>query len=175
MQKTGFSLIELMVVVAVIGILAVIAIPSYRDYTIRSRISEALVMFNPVKAEVEEFYNTKGRLPNANEVKVVGKLGADNNLASSTVTKVNTGIVESIFVYDRDGGVNVRFEAIINPNIFPTGSLTSTTPIVQIWPTINSTSGTLIWTCGTSPSGSSGSKHIPFRFLPSSCHNIVPI
>ena len=54
--QKGFTLIELMIVVAIIGILAAIAIPAYQDYTIRSQVTEGLNLAGAVKAEIAEFY-----------------------------------------------------------------------------------------------------------------------
>lgn len=58
--QRGFTLIELMIVVAIIGILAAIAIPAYQDYTIRARVSEGLNMVAPAKLAVAETLTTNG-------------------------------------------------------------------------------------------------------------------
>ena len=65
MQKIqkGFTLIELMIVVAIIGILAAIAIPAYNDYTARAQVSEAISLLGGLKTPVSEFYHDKGAFP----------------------------------------------------------------------------------------------------------------
>ncbi|MCP5134240.1 MAG: pilin [Gammaproteobacteria bacterium] len=62
LQK-GFTLIELMIVVAIVGILAAIAIPAYKDYIARSKVSECAATLGACKTSVTEFYNTKVRVP----------------------------------------------------------------------------------------------------------------
>jgi type IV pilus assembly protein PilA len=61
--QQGFTLIELMIVVAIIGILAAIAIPAYQDYTIRSQVSEGLSLASGSKVAVAEFFQNEGALP----------------------------------------------------------------------------------------------------------------
>jgi type IV pilus assembly protein PilA len=62
-KQQGFTLIELMIVVAIIGILAAIAIPAYQDYTIRAQVSEGLNLTGACKAAVTEFYQDQGAWP----------------------------------------------------------------------------------------------------------------
>jgi type IV pilus assembly protein PilA len=62
-NQKGFTLIELMIVVAIIAILAAIAISQYQDYVIRSQISEGAALAEGVKSAVVEFYNKRGRFP----------------------------------------------------------------------------------------------------------------
>ncbi len=61
--QQGFTLIELMIVVAIIGILAAIAIPAYQDYTIRSQVSEGMTLGSGMKTALSEFYQQTGRFP----------------------------------------------------------------------------------------------------------------
>ncbi|MEA1081411.1 pilin [Marinobacter qingdaonensis] len=65
MKKTqqGFTLIELMIVVAIIGILAAVAIPAYQDYTIRAKVTEAMAIASQAKTAVSEYYISQGSMP----------------------------------------------------------------------------------------------------------------
>jgi len=64
-QKTqqGFTLIELMIVIAIVGILAAIALPAYQDYTVRAKISEAMAVLAEGKTSVAEYYAANGTVP----------------------------------------------------------------------------------------------------------------
>src|SRR6187399_2371497 len=62
-KQLGFTLIELMIVVAIIGILAAIAIPAYQDYTIRSKVTELVNAAGVCKTGVAEYYQSKGKMP----------------------------------------------------------------------------------------------------------------
>ena len=64
-SSKGFTLIELMIVVAIIGILAAVAIPAYQDYTVRTKVSEGLALASGLKASVEESRIALGRYPGA--------------------------------------------------------------------------------------------------------------
>jgi len=66
-QQSGFTLIELMIVVAIIGILAAIAIPSYMDYTKKARASEGITALSPAKATISEYYLTEGSFPTSTQ------------------------------------------------------------------------------------------------------------
>ena len=65
-KQQGFTLIELMIVVAIIGILAAIAIPAYQDYTIRAQVSEGLNLSAGAKAAVAEYFMDSGNFPTTN-------------------------------------------------------------------------------------------------------------
>ena len=98
MQK-GFTLIELMIVVAIIGILAAIAIPAYQDYTIRAKLSEAIVAASPAKTAISEYYISVGSMPNTateagfdTTISTTAVQGLDFNRTSSTQAEVTVRI-----------------------------------------------------------------------------------
>jgi type IV pilus assembly protein PilA len=84
--QQGFTLIELMIVIAIIGILAAIAIPAYQDYVVRSQVSEALSLADGSKTAVAEFYSNTGRLPGNN---ASAGLASAASITGNYVTKVD--------------------------------------------------------------------------------------
>lgn len=93
-KQQGFTLIELMIVVAIIGILAAIASPAYQDYTIRAQVSEGLNLAGGAKAAVTEFYQDRGSFPANNTLaglatnasSINGKYVSSVAVASSVIT-----------------------------------------------------------------------------------------
>ncbi len=82
-MQQGFTLIELMIVVAIIGILAAIAIPAYQDYTIRAKMSEALNIASSAKSSVSEYIVTMNAMPNNAD-----EAGFNANLDTEVVSSV---------------------------------------------------------------------------------------
>jgi len=123
--QKGFTLIELMIVVAIIGILAALAIPAYTDYTLRSKVSEAASVSGSMKTAVEVEWSENGIMPTSlttddvsiNTGKYVSGLGysqTDDNNSTITITlqgTSNTAIDTKTVVYSATGatGTNIRW------------------------------------------------------------------
>jgi type IV pilus assembly protein PilA len=130
--QKGFTLIELMIVVAIIGILAAIAIPAYRDYTVRSQVTEGLNFAAAAKTAVSERFIATGTWPANNDA---AGMGAPTNIKSKYVTGVTVGT---------GGQITVTFGYDINPAIIPAENSLVYTP----WTSPN---GDVSWQCGLYP------------------------
>ena len=130
LQK-GFTLIELMIVVAIIGILAAIAIPAYQDYTIRSQVSEGLTLSADIKAGVAEYMAQTGNWPLDLAQAGVASAGAAASKSARYVQSVDVANGTITIVYGRD--VNSKIN----------GSILSIQPLVN-------NNGDVVWMCGLS-------------------------
>ena len=144
LQK-GFTLIELMIVVAIIGILAAIAIPAYQDYLIRSQVSEGLTMAAAAKAGVSEYYANKGTWPSTNSAAGMGCAG-----------DIQGKYVESIEV--ADGGITITYGNEVNATSSPATTV-GLTPGASV-------NGDVIWKCGLADDPSGWASATRYRGAP---------
>jgi type IV pilus assembly protein PilA len=106
--QQGFTLIELMIVVAIIGILAAIAIPAYQDYTIRAQVSEGLSLSGGAKVAVTEYYQDRGAFPSTN---LMAGIAAANEIRGKYVNDVavsGAGIVTVTYGYAAHALINTQ-------------------------------------------------------------------
>jgi type IV pilus assembly protein PilA len=164
--QKGFTLIELMIVVAIIGILAAIAIPAYQDYTIRSQVTEGMNLAGSIKAAVAETYAQNGVWP-ANLV-AAGVVNAANAETPPSGKYVKTVEIET-------GTVHITYSAVggFQANKAIDTKVLSLKPLV-------SANQDVIWVCGykAAPAGaiesaggaSAGSKtDILRKYVPANC------
>ena len=103
----GFTLIELMIVVAIIGVLAAIAIPQYNNYVARTQVAEAFTMLGPVKKALTLYYQEKGKFPDA---KSTNKRHEALGIPLPTQYRTSADYVNQIVIMRRNGFIQVRFD-----------------------------------------------------------------
>ena len=119
--QQGFTLIELMIVVAIIGIVALLAIPVYQNYLVRAQVAEGLNISGPVQTAIAEFYNDGGAYP-ANNAEAA--LYTPTSYSGKYVDSISvSGAVISI-LYGNDANVQISGSTVIITAVASQGALT---------------------------------------------------
>ena len=160
-QQLGFTLIELMIVVAIIGILAAVALPAYQDYTKRAKMSEVVMAASSCRTTVTEQYHTYS----AASLPAAGNYGCESSVATSKyVAKIET---------DDSGAIRVTATGIDSVNI--DGKFVTLMPSDSSGSAIPTVANPLNrWVCGntTAMTGSTFVTTVPPKYLPGSCRGI---
>ncbi|MEN3029462.1 pilin [Chromobacterium amazonense] len=148
-KQQGFTLIELMIVVAILGILATIAIPAYQDYTKRAHVTEGLQLATSAKSAVTTYYSVNGKHAVGNDSKAI-----HDALGLAEAEKIKGNAVTSITV-ENQGLITVAYNDKVENG-----------KKLQLKPNVDANSGSFVWDCQIPKIDGINPKHAPSNCKP---------
>ena len=175
--QKGFTLIELMIVIAIIGILAAVAIPAYQDYTVRAKVSELIVAGSSAKSAISEGFQTNGMAGVSSAATSVtkGTSAAPVSKYLQSISASNTGVITLTTTSDASLPTDARGKTIImSPYARAAGA--GTTPGANAALAAGA-AGSVEWACATTTSVQAESRlaalsakgTLPAKYAPSEC------
>jgi type IV pilus assembly protein PilA len=162
--QKGFTLIELMIVIAIIGILAAIAIPAYQNYTIRSQVTEGISLAAGWKTAISEYYAQNGTFPTGSTTAAAGAA------TKVSVSGASQGKYVSAITVAAGGVITIAYGGSQASSKLPATSILTFVPGTD-------TNNDVVWVCGTATTptgvtlgGGAAATNITAAYLPTSCH-----
>lgn len=150
-NQQGFTLIELMIVIAIIGILAAIALPAYQDYTIRAKMAEPMAALAEAKTTISEYYATQS-----------------NTFPDLDVSGLNTNLDKKIAASIKYADGVGRIGVTVVDGVIPGGVTTAGFSLSAV----TKADGSIVWVCGTTSQASGVTNAVAAKYLPSSCRGV---
>lgn len=139
-KSKGFTLIEVMIVVVIIGILSMIGMTNYQEYVIRSQIAEGMTLAASPKTKIVEYYELKGKLPTDNDE--VSYNGSSGKYVKEV--NINNGVITALFSHTPPQYAHLKIDGVG----------------LELKPDTNINTGSILWSCHLTSSE---------KYLPTSC------